>query len=80
MIKGNELLQLLYNLLIDRILERGYVYMDEASVQVLKEPRKMQKVKFICGFEKPVILIKRKRLFYLIMPAVEKSIPKNTTA
>ncbi|AWX99678.1 hypothetical protein A8139_06450 [Marinomonas primoryensis] len=40
MIKSSELLQPLYNLLNDRLLESGYVHMDETPVQVLKEPGK----------------------------------------
>ena len=40
MIKSSELLQPLYNLLNDRLLESGYVHMDETPVQVLKEPDK----------------------------------------
>jgi transposase len=40
MIKGSELLQPLYNLLNDLLLESGYVHMDETPVQVLKEPEK----------------------------------------
>jgi transposase len=40
MIKGSELLQPLYNLLNDLLLESGYVHMDETPVQVLKEPGK----------------------------------------
>jgi transposase len=40
MIKGAQLLQPLYNLLNDRLLDSGYVHMDETRVQVLKEPDK----------------------------------------
>lgn len=40
MIKSSELLQPLYNLLNDQLLESGYVHMDETPVQVLKEPGK----------------------------------------
>lgn len=40
MIKSSELLQPLYNLLNDRLLESGYVHMDETPVQILKEPDK----------------------------------------
>jgi Transposase and inactivated derivatives len=40
MIKCNELLQPLYNLLNDQLLASGYIHMDETPVQVLKEPNK----------------------------------------
>jgi transposase len=40
MIKCSELLQPLYNLLNDRLLDSGYIHMDETRVQVLKEPDK----------------------------------------
>jgi transposase len=40
MIKSHELLQPLYNLLNDQLLESGYIHMDETPVQVLKEPDK----------------------------------------
>jgi transposase len=40
MIKSRELLQPLYNLLNDQLLESGYIHMDETPVQVLKEPDK----------------------------------------
>ena len=41
MIKGAQLLQPLYNLLNDHLLDSGYVHMDETRVQVLKEPDKL---------------------------------------
>lgn len=40
MIKCAELLQPLYNLLNDQLLDSGYIHMDETRVQVLKEPGK----------------------------------------
>ncbi|MFK4754845.1 IS66 family transposase, partial [Oceanobacter antarcticus] len=40
MMKSSELLQPLYNLLNDQLLESGYIHMDETRVQVLKEPDK----------------------------------------
>jgi len=40
MIKSSELLQPLYNLLNDRLLESRYIHMDETPVQVLNEPGK----------------------------------------
>ena len=40
MIKSRELLQPLYRLLNDRLLESSYVHMDETPVQVLQEPGK----------------------------------------
>jgi transposase len=39
-IKSSELLQPLYNVLNDQLLESGYIHMDETPVQVLKEPDK----------------------------------------
>lgn len=41
MIKSAQLLQPLYNLLNDHLLESGYIHMDETRVQVLKEPDKL---------------------------------------
>jgi transposase len=41
MIKGAQLLQPLYNLLNDHLLDSGYVHMDETRVQVLKELDKL---------------------------------------
>ena len=41
MIKGAKLLQPLYNVLNDHLLDSGYVHMDETRVQVLKEPDKL---------------------------------------
>lgn len=40
MMKCSELLQPLYNLLNDQLLESGYIHMDETPIQVLKEPNK----------------------------------------
>jgi transposase len=40
MIKCRELLQPLYNILNDQLLESGYIHMDETPVQVLNEPDK----------------------------------------
>lgn len=40
MIKCAELLQPLYNLMNDQLLDSGYIHMDETRVQVLKEPDK----------------------------------------
>lgn len=40
MIKSHSLLQPLYNLLQDRLLQSGYIHMDETTVQVLKEADK----------------------------------------
>lgn len=40
LIRCGELLQPLYNLLQDTLLDSGYLHMDETTVQVLKEPDK----------------------------------------
>lgn len=40
MIKSSQLLQPLYNLLNDQLLNSGYIHMDETRVQVLNEPEK----------------------------------------
>ena len=40
MIKSTQLLQPLYNLLNDQLLDSGYIHMDETRVQVLNEPDK----------------------------------------
>ncbi len=40
MVKSAQLLQPLYNLLNDQLLDSGYIHMDETRVQVLKEPDK----------------------------------------
>ena len=40
MINGTDLLQPLYNLMNDQLLDSGYIHMDETRVQVLKEPDK----------------------------------------
>lgn len=75
MIKSRELLQLLYHLLNDWILESGYVIRDETSLQALKEPDKKQKVKAIYGFEKQVIPVKKGRKVKPIccLPSEEKT-------
>jgi len=41
MIKGAQLLQPLYNLFDDQLLDSGYIHIDETRVQVLKEPDKL---------------------------------------
>ena len=40
MIKGTQLLQLIYNLLNDQLLSSGFIYMDKTTVLVLREPEK----------------------------------------
>ena len=40
MIKCSELLQPLYNLMNDHLLDSGYIHMDETRIQVLNEPDK----------------------------------------
>lgn len=45
MVQCSDKLQPLYNLMNDRLLESGYLHMDETTVQVLKEPDKQAESK-----------------------------------
>jgi hypothetical protein len=62
MIKSAQLLQPLYNLLNDRLLDSGYIHMDETRVQVLNEPDKSPEslsymwVRRTGDIEQPIIL------------------------
>jgi len=62
MIKSAQLLQPLYNLLNDQLLDSGYIHMDETRVQVLNEPDKAAEslsymwVRRTGDIEQPIIL------------------------
>jgi transposase len=62
MIQCGKLLQPLYNLLNEQLLDSGYIHMDETRVQVLKEPDKLSEslsymwVRRTGDLEHPIIL------------------------